>query len=145
MPKITTRQDAAATTFVLEGKLVRPWVQELEHCWRAALASRPVQTVWVDLTAVTFIDAPGQGPLNAHGQARSGTGSGRMYDESHCGGHYARAAAACCLQHDPKNHELRRVRYVDRSPGTPSPLHLFPSLEYHLDSTPQLWMRILWT
>jgi ABC-type transporter Mla MlaB component len=63
MLKITTRRDATSTTFVLEGKLVRPWVQELEHCWGAALASQPAQTVRVDLTAVTFIDAAGKALL----------------------------------------------------------------------------------
>ena len=60
MLKITTRHDVAATTFVLEGKLVRAWVQELEHCWRTALAAQPAPTVRVDLTAVTFIDAAGK-------------------------------------------------------------------------------------
>ena len=63
MLKITTRRDAALTTFVLEGKLVRAWVQELEHCWRAALAAQPAPTVQVDLTAVTFIDAAGKALL----------------------------------------------------------------------------------
>jgi ABC-type transporter Mla MlaB component len=63
MLKITTRRDAASTTFVLEGRLVRPWVQEMEHCWRAALVSQQVQTVRVDLTAVTFIDAAGKALL----------------------------------------------------------------------------------
>jgi ABC-type transporter Mla MlaB component len=63
MLKITTRSDAASTTFVLEGKLVRPWVQELEHCWRTALVSQPAQVVRVDLTAVTFIDAAGKALL----------------------------------------------------------------------------------
>ncbi len=60
MLKITTRHDAVSTAFVLEGKLVRPWVQELEHCWRTALASQQAQTVRVDLTAVTFIDVAGK-------------------------------------------------------------------------------------
>ena len=63
MLKITTHHDAAWTTFVVEGKLVRPWVQELEHCWRAALVSQQAQTVRVDLTAVTFIDAAGKALL----------------------------------------------------------------------------------
>ena len=63
MLKITTRHDVAVTTFVLEGKLVRAWVQELEHCWRTALAAQPAQTVQVDLTAMTFIDALGKALL----------------------------------------------------------------------------------
>ena len=70
MLKITTRREAASMTLVLEGKLVRPWVQELEHCWHAVLASQQAQTVRVDLTAVTFIDAAGKTLLTlmtAHG------------------------------------------------------------------------------
>lgn len=63
MLKISTCCDEKSTTFVLEGKLVEPWVQELEHCWRMALASRQAQTVRVDLTAVTFIDAVGKAVL----------------------------------------------------------------------------------
>jgi len=63
MLKITTRHDVAATTFVLEGKLVRAWVPELEHCWRTARAAHPAPTVRVDLTAVTFIDAAGKALL----------------------------------------------------------------------------------
>jgi hypothetical protein len=54
MLKITTRTDPTGTIFELEGKLVGPWVQELENCWRRATNSdRPVRVL---LCAVTFID-----------------------------------------------------------------------------------------
>jgi anti-anti-sigma regulatory factor len=54
--KITSRK--AAKTIVIEvvGKLVGPWVKELEQCWRSAGASK----VRVDLTGVTFIDDAGE-------------------------------------------------------------------------------------
>ena len=58
MLKITKWNDAAATIFDLEGSLAGPWVDELEHCWRRAIADGgPIRVV---LTTVTFIDAAGK-------------------------------------------------------------------------------------
>lgn len=59
MLRITTHTDAARILFELEGKLVGPWVQELEACWRnvAGGSGRPVR---VTLCAVTFIDEKGR-------------------------------------------------------------------------------------
>jgi len=53
--KITSRK--AAKTVVIEavGKLMGPWVKELEACWRSADGAK----VRVDLTGVTFIDEAG--------------------------------------------------------------------------------------
>ena len=59
MLKITTRTDATATIFELEGKLAGPWVQELEGCWREATNS-DWSSVRILLCAVTFIDDKGR-------------------------------------------------------------------------------------
>jgi hypothetical protein len=60
MLKITTHNPAPMTSFVLEGKLVGPWVNELEKCWENALAADPSRAVQVHLAAVTFIDGAGR-------------------------------------------------------------------------------------
>ncbi|MEW6682461.1 MAG: hypothetical protein AB1451_06005 [Nitrospirota bacterium] len=53
--KITSRKVAKATVIEASGKLMGPWVKELDQCWRAANGSQ----VLVDLTGVTFIDDAG--------------------------------------------------------------------------------------
>lgn len=62
MFKITTCHEDRTTTLRLEGRLVGPWVAELERCWYAAPGS-PGCGVIVDLTDVTFIDDEGKGLL----------------------------------------------------------------------------------
>jgi hypothetical protein len=58
MLKITTQASPAETVFEVEGKLVGPWIEELENCWRKARSSdRPVKVM---LCAVTFIDDKGR-------------------------------------------------------------------------------------
>ena len=63
MLKITIQNLAPITSFVLEGKLVGPWVQELEKCWEEALAADSSRAVLVNLAAVTFIDSEGRALL----------------------------------------------------------------------------------
>jgi len=60
MLRITTRNDNAATIFIVEGKLIGPWVQELEKCWRAAISIEPRSPILVNLAKVTFIDDIGK-------------------------------------------------------------------------------------
>jgi anti-anti-sigma factor len=48
-----------ATTFMLEGRLVGPWVRELENCWQRALATEPRRSVLVNLQEVSFVDSAG--------------------------------------------------------------------------------------
>ncbi len=64
MLKITQHQDAASesVSFVLEGRLAGPWVEELATCWRQKAANPRSHTV-VDLTGVTFVDADGKALL----------------------------------------------------------------------------------
>lgn len=61
--KITTHQEAQMTSFVIEGKLVGPWVKELEKCWESVLAADPSSVMLVNLAAVTFIDSEGRALL----------------------------------------------------------------------------------
>jgi aryl-alcohol dehydrogenase-like predicted oxidoreductase len=56
MLRITTRNEDAETIFLVEGKLIGPWAQELEKCWRAAISDRPGNPILVNLAKVTFID-----------------------------------------------------------------------------------------
>lgn len=63
MLRITIHNEAKETSFVIEGKLVGPWVEELEKCWKSSLAADPSQTMLVNLTAVTFIDSAGRALL----------------------------------------------------------------------------------
>ena len=60
MLRITIHDKPRVTSFVIEGKLVGPWVEELEKCWESVLAAEPSSTMLVNLTAVTFIDHEGR-------------------------------------------------------------------------------------
>ena len=63
MLRIFIHDDVPVTSFVLEGKLVGPWVTELEKCWYVALVANPSRTMLVDLAEVSFIDDEGRGLL----------------------------------------------------------------------------------
>ena len=63
MLRITTYGRAGETSFVAEGKLVGPWVRELEKCWGRAQAAEPSGAVEVNLAAATFIDSEGRALL----------------------------------------------------------------------------------
>jgi hypothetical protein len=65
MLRITTYDELTATKFVIEGKLVGPWVMELRKCWQAAASALPCKSIFLDLTEVTFIDAEGRELLAA--------------------------------------------------------------------------------
>jgi anti-anti-sigma regulatory factor len=64
MLKITQHRDAAAesVSFMLEGRLAGPWVEELNACWHQMVANQQSRAV-VDLTGVTFVDAEGKALL----------------------------------------------------------------------------------
>ena len=63
MLRITTHDQAETTSFEIEGKLVGPWVKELEKCWEGALAADPSRPMLVKLASVTFIDSEGRALL----------------------------------------------------------------------------------
>ena len=54
-----TIHEVPVTSFVLEGRLIGPWVKELEKCWESQLAAESARAVLVNLAAVTFIDSAG--------------------------------------------------------------------------------------
>ena len=60
MLRITIHDKPRVTSFIIEGKLVGPWVKELEKCCERVLATEPSSTMLVNLTAVTFIDYEGR-------------------------------------------------------------------------------------
>ena len=60
MLKIAIHNEGQAPSFVVEGKLVGPWVKELEKCWESVLATEPPWAMVVNLTEVTFIDSEGR-------------------------------------------------------------------------------------
>ena len=63
MLRISIHDEVPVTSFVLEGKLVGPWVKELEKGWESALAANPSRMMLVDLADVSFIDSEGRALL----------------------------------------------------------------------------------
>jgi anti-anti-sigma regulatory factor len=59
MLKITQQRDAGSVSFLLEGRLAGPWVEELNTCWRQN-AGRSDHRAVIDLTGVTFVDSAGK-------------------------------------------------------------------------------------
>ncbi len=43
MLRIDIHDGVEATSFTLEGKLMGPWVAELENCWRTAITTEPIK------------------------------------------------------------------------------------------------------
>ena len=63
MLRIYVHDQVPVTSFALEGKLVGPWVEELEKSWDTALKAHPGRTMLVDLADVSFIDSEGRALL----------------------------------------------------------------------------------
>ena len=63
MLRIDIHQGTETTSFTLEGKLMGPWVGELENCWHNLIAAEPSRAILVQLAAVTFIDSQGKALL----------------------------------------------------------------------------------
>ncbi len=63
MLRIYIHDQVPVTSFVLEGKLIGPWVKELEKYWQSSVAANPSRTMLVDLADVSFIDADGRALL----------------------------------------------------------------------------------
>ena len=60
MLRITVQERSSGVTLMLEGKLIGPWVSELEKTWCSKSADKRVQ---VDLSEVSFVDASGEALL----------------------------------------------------------------------------------
>ncbi len=61
MLKITVSHDESTSILILEGKLVGPWVAELETSWQAEKAQS--SDLSLDLGGVTFVDSDGRALL----------------------------------------------------------------------------------
>ena len=63
MLRIYIHDEVPVTSIVVEGKLVGPWVKELEKCWNNLVTAHPLRSLLVDLVHVTFIDSDGRALL----------------------------------------------------------------------------------
>ena len=60
MLRITTYTNSEATRLIIEGRLAGACIGELEKCWRATASTQPPESICVDLSSVSFIDASGK-------------------------------------------------------------------------------------
>jgi hypothetical protein len=60
MLKITITKTPAEMRWVLQGRLVEPWVSELRTNWKKAYRSRKVCTCVIDLNDVISVDRAGE-------------------------------------------------------------------------------------
>jgi ABC-type transporter Mla MlaB component len=60
MLKITIHENSGMTTIQLEGKLVGPWVDELNRVWSSLLGSTSARKLEIDLRDIAFVDANGK-------------------------------------------------------------------------------------
>jgi anti-anti-sigma regulatory factor len=65
MLRITVHDYPGTVVLQLEGRVAVPWLRELEKCWLKTVASLGKPVLTVDVTGVTFIDAPGKACLTA--------------------------------------------------------------------------------
>jgi len=114
MLRIYVHDQVPMTSFVLEGKLVGPWVKELENCWETALVTCPSRTMLVDLADVSFIDSEGRALLarmRQKGVRLLSTGilinaivdeinSEQRRHSSQCSSSNTNKKEACCESHD---------------------------------------------
>jgi ABC-type transporter Mla MlaB component len=63
--KITITKTPAEMRWVLQGRLMEPWVSELRANWKKAHRSRKTCTCVVDLNDVTHVDQAGEKLLRA--------------------------------------------------------------------------------
>ena len=63
MLRIDIHQGKKVINLILAGKLMGPWVTELERCWNDLISAEPcplLLPIQVDLSKVTFIDEQGK-------------------------------------------------------------------------------------
>jgi anti-anti-sigma regulatory factor len=60
MLRITTCKTSGVTRLLVEGKLAGACVGELEKCWRETTSTKSAESILVDLSGVTFVDAAGK-------------------------------------------------------------------------------------
>lgn len=64
MLKITAIDNKDQRTLIVEGKLVDPWVAELERLWSEAQTAEGIRSIAIDLKDVTTISERGKAVLN---------------------------------------------------------------------------------
>jgi hypothetical protein len=62
MLRITELRADGRLVLKLEGRFLRPWVPEVEACWRVA-AARTRDPIWLDLSDVSHVDAEAEEQL----------------------------------------------------------------------------------
>ena len=65
MLKITVTETQTEKRWILQGRLVGPWVHELRSCWKKGHRAQNSQRCVIDLNDVTFIDKSGERLLRA--------------------------------------------------------------------------------
>ncbi len=65
MLKITIMETATDRRWIVQGRLVGPWVSELRTTWKSAHRSQDKRACIIDLNDVTFIDKSGERLLRA--------------------------------------------------------------------------------
>jgi len=65
MLRITITDGPAEQRWILQGRLIAPWIGELETSWKESLSRHDPQRYVVDLTEVTLIDERGEKLLEA--------------------------------------------------------------------------------
>jgi len=65
MLRITITDGPAEQRWILQGRLIAPWIGELETSWKESLRRHDPQRYVVDLTEVTLIDERGEKLLEA--------------------------------------------------------------------------------
>jgi anti-anti-sigma regulatory factor len=65
MLRITVTNGPAEQRWILQGRLIAPWIGELESSWKESLSRHHPQRCVVDLTEVTLIDERGEKLLEA--------------------------------------------------------------------------------
>jgi len=65
MLRITIAETVSEQRWTLEGRLVQPWISELESTWRKTENARRERKCVVDLKGVTSIDKNGENALAA--------------------------------------------------------------------------------
>jgi hypothetical protein len=63
--KITVTESATDRRWIVQGRLVGPWVNELRTAWKRAHRSQDKRACIIDLNDVTFIDKSGERLLRA--------------------------------------------------------------------------------
>jgi len=67
--KITINETPTEKRWILQGRLVGPWVTELRTCWKKTHRDQGQRTCIVDLNEVTFIDTRGERLLRTMAKA----------------------------------------------------------------------------